>query len=146
MLRLSELLERIRPAGAPGAPTEGERKRRRADRTGEIADLVALLESFEAAADAKVTAARAESDTIRAAGQQRARDIRSGLQDRLAIAHSQTLRDHAGHDRAEEARIRSDADIEIDGMQSRADADIPALVDKAIGVIWSSITTSGDRQ
>jgi multidrug efflux pump subunit AcrA (membrane-fusion protein) len=145
-LRLSELLERIRPAGAPGAPTEGERKRRRADRADEIADLAALLETFEADADAKITAARAESDRIRAAGQERARDIRSGLPDRLAIAQSHAIRDHAGYDRAQEDRIRSDADIEINLLQARADADIPELVNKTIGVIWSSITTSGDPQ
>jgi hypothetical protein len=41
VLRLSELLERIRPAGTPGAPTEGELQRRDDRRAAEIKNITA---------------------------------------------------------------------------------------------------------
>jgi hypothetical protein len=46
--RLSELLERIRPTGAPGAPTEGEGQRHREQQAREVAALTDVLRSFEA--------------------------------------------------------------------------------------------------
>lgn len=51
MLRLSELLEQICPAGTPGAPTEGAQQHLRDLQDREIADIDVFLRGFEAEAD-----------------------------------------------------------------------------------------------
>ena len=65
VLTLRELLERIRPAGTPGAPSEGDRQRQREDRAAEVADITTVLAEFEAEADAIGTAAESDAHRLR---------------------------------------------------------------------------------
>jgi len=136
---LSELLERIRPAGAPGAPTEGELQRRRDHRAGEIAPITAILASFEADAEALVTSAQAEADHLRSEGRRRTDEIRLGLADRVALAEAQAAQIFEERHGDDTARLRGEAAQAIDHLNERADAEIPGLVDEVIGLIWSQI-------
>jgi hypothetical protein len=143
-LRLSELLERIRPAGSPGAPTEGERQRRRDDRATEIADLARLLASFADESAARVEAAQEEAARLRRSGQTRAAEVHAGLSGRVAVAVARVTEHHQDLDRNDEARIRQEADREIARLHARADAEIPHLVDRTMQVIWSLTAPSSD--
>jgi hypothetical protein len=145
-LGLSELLERIRPAGAPGAPTEGERQRRRDDRASEIAGIAHVLASFEAESRTTVAAANAEGERLRRVGQARAAEARAGAPDRIAVGVVQAGERHQDLDRSDAARVRAEADREIACLQERAEADIPRLVDRAMQVIWSSTVPSDDER
>lgn len=137
-LRLSELLERIRPAGAPGAPSEGERQRRRDDRATEIAHVEQLLARFEQAAQARIDEAREEEVRVRRRAQARMSQIRTSLPDRLAVEAARASEHVDNGGRGEEDRIRAEAADEISRMTARADAEIPRLVDRVIRAIWSS--------
>ena len=140
VLRLSELLERIRPAGAPGAPTEGELQRRHDHRAGEIASITAILASYEAEADALVASAQAEADHLRSEGQRRAHELRRELSDRVAVAEAGAAQIHEEQHREETTRLRSEAAQTIAHLHDRADIEIPGLVDEVIGVIWSQVS------
>jgi hypothetical protein len=139
VLRLSELLERIRPTGAPGAPTEGEGRRRREHRAGEVAAVTSILSSFEADADALVAAARAQAEQVRAEGERRARDVRAALPERLAVAEAREAHAHEGRDRVEMGRLRDEADETVGRLRERADAEVPRLVDEVTEIIWSQV-------
>lgn len=145
-VQLSELLERIRPAGAPGAPSEGDRQRRRDDRAKELATIAAILADFELEADDVVAAARAEADLLRTRGEQRAHELHSAIAERVAVAEAETARNHTGHGDAAQAETRHTAERDIAALRARADAEIPLLVDKAIQVIVTSLTESGERR
>lgn len=137
--RLSELLERIRPAGAPGAPTEGELQQRLDRSADEIATLTTVLASFQAEADAVVEAARAETDRLRSEAQRRVHEIAAALPDRVAVAEARAAHVLEERDDVEHERIRSEAAATISTCQARAEVQIPALVDEAMAVIWSQV-------
>lgn len=140
VLRLSELLERIRPAGAPGAPTEGELERSRDQRANEIASITAILASYEAEADALVASAQAEADHFRSAGRRRAHELRLGLSDRVTVAEAQAAQIHEERHRDETTQLRSEAAQTIAHLHDRAGIEIPGLVDEVIEVIWSQVS------
>lgn len=81
--RLNDLLDRLRPTGAPGAAASPGSQVD--DRTAELADVMAVLQSFEAATSAETTADVQVSE-IRDAMQRQVRSIDDGLPDRLASA------------------------------------------------------------
>lgn len=137
--RLSEILERIRPAGAPGAPTEGEFQHRLDRRADEIATLTAVLASFEAEADAVVARARAEADRLRSEAQRRVHEIAASLPDRVAVAEARAAHLLEERDQVEHERIRSEAAATISNLQARAEVQIPALVEEAMAMIWSQV-------
>lgn len=141
VLTLRELLERIRPAGTPGAPTEGERERRRDDRAAELADMTVVLAEFEAEADAVIAAAELDAQRHHERARQQARQIAATLPDRVATSSA----DIAAHEdlqrEAEEVAIRSDAAHESALLMSRAEETVPALAEAAVQVIWDSVTT-----
>ena len=137
--RLSELLERIRPAGAPGAPTEGEFQHRPDRRAQEIATLAAVLASFEAEADGVVATARAEADRLRSEAQRRVHEIAGSLPDRVAVAEARAAQLLEERDQVEHERIRSEAVATISTLQTRAEVQIPALVEEAMAMIWSQV-------
>ena len=132
-VRLSELLERIRPAGAPGAPADAHPQREMAA-LDEIADVAALLADFEAEADAVVAEAHESAATIRAGAKRTAQEIGAGTPDRVAAAR-------AGWTAAERARtgtiaeqITADAEAEVAALRGKADID--RVVDEAIASLW----------
>lgn len=142
MLRLSELLERLRPAGTPGAPTEGEQQRHRELREHEIAGVTVVLERFEADAEQVIATGRAEADRFREDGERQAARIRAQLPDRIAIARAHTTRDDEefGHD--EIARVRHEAHAAIARIETDAQAQIPRLVDAVVATIWSTVNAA----
>jgi vacuolar-type H+-ATPase subunit H len=142
MLRLSELLERLRPTGTPGAPTEGEQQRHRELREREIATVTATLERFEAAAEQVIATGRAEADRVRQDGERQAARIRAQLPDRIAIARAHATRDDEEHGDDEIARVRHEADDEIARIEADAQTQIPRLVDAVVATIWSTIAAA----
>ena len=139
---LSELLERIRPAGAPGAPSEGALQRQHDHRATEVASLAACLAIFEAEADAVVAEAAAEAERLRAEGERTAREILSSLATKAAVAESDTAAAAAEQDRPGAEQIEHGTEETIAALQARAAIKIPELVDAVIATIWSQIPTS----
>ncbi len=141
MLRLSELLERIRPAGAPGAAAEGDEQHRRSILGAEVADVARVLAAFEREADQLLATAREEAEQIRRDGDRRAEQIRSGLADRVAVAQA-TGTERQQTDAEHDAIVAS---ARRDAQRVRADAAarLPALVDTVVGSIWSNLPTEG---
>ena len=138
VMRLSELLERIRPAGAPGASFEGEQQRRR-DEIEETADLAAVLERFEAEADAAEADAREQAEQIRERADRQAEQIRRGLADRRATARASGAREHERRGETELAQIADDTTREVDRLRARASVELERWVAEALDVIWGLI-------
>lgn len=139
--RLSELLDRIRPAGTPGAPSDQVSQRRQAT-AGEIAALASLLARLEEEADAVVADARAEAGRMRADAERRAAQIRADLPDRLAVAEASGSGSSGADADGEVARLSADSEREIEQLRSRAEPRMGGLVDEAIAVVWGLIPTT----
>jgi hypothetical protein len=131
-LRLSDLLERIRPAGAPGASSEGESRRADAE-LEELGAVARALARLDAEADAVIEAARTEAAEVRAAGDERARRALAELPDRVAAAEAAP-----GSDPGDAELAGTVAGTERDLAQRRAAADavFDDLVDRAVAAIW----------
>jgi hypothetical protein len=106
---LSELLERIRPAGAPGAPSEGDRQRDEFDRAHEVAGIASVLAGFEEEVGKLIGAANKEAEQIRVGADLRANQIRSSVPDRIAKGQAQAMRTHLRYG----AEQRDSADHEV---------------------------------
>lgn len=135
MLRLSELLERIRPAGSPGAAAESDEQHRHDVLAAELSDLVLALAEFEREAEQIVHAARDEAEQIRSDGERRADRIRAGLADRVAVARAAGTEQQEideEHDAIVDATRR-----DIDQLRRRAEERLPALSDTIVESIWS---------
>lgn len=149
VLRLSELLERIRPAGTPGAPTEGELERRDDRRAAEILTITAILTSFETEADAIIATARAEADQVRSRGHSRAHETATAMPDRMAVAEAEAANLIEQRDRVETVQLQSQTELTISQLRAEAEARTPLLVDEIMEVIWSQLlppsTPSGPR-
>ncbi len=144
--RLSELLERIRPAGAPGAPHEGERQRRADDRAGEIIDVLDLLVEFEAEARTVLADGHKEADRVLSNAHRLASAGRASLPDLMARTEAEAAHrdDRRLDDREETIRQRADEEIEL--LETGADAEIRRLADRAVEIIISSmLDTEDDR-
>ncbi len=146
--RLSELLERIRPAGTPGAPTEGEQPHQEAIYARELADVARILQAFEDEADGVVAAARADAERVRTEAERRESRIRAELPDRLAKAGAETTgnRNELGDD--ERSRLEADTAQTVERLRQTARDMTPATVDAVIDVIWAQLGQSGavDRE
>jgi vacuolar-type H+-ATPase subunit H len=142
--RLSELLERIRPAGAPGAPHEGERQRQADDRAGEIIDVLDLLVEFEAEARTVLADGHKEADRVLSNAHRQASAGRASLPDLMAQTEAEAAHrdDRRLDDREETIRQRADEAIEL--LETRADAEIRRLADRAVEIIISSILDPED--
>ncbi len=132
-IRLSELLDRIRPAGAPGAPSDAEPQRELAA-TEETSSVAALLHRLESEADEVIASAQEDADRIRADAERRAAELRSEVPDRVAVARAD-VSDAVEHDvTASVASIAADAQARVTDLRARADLDgaVAAVVD----LIW----------
>lgn len=143
-LRLSEFLERIRPTGAPGAPSEGELQHRHDRQAAEIGAVTTVLATFEADADSVIARARTEADGIRTRAQRRVHEVASNLPDHLAVAEARAAHNHANREHGQVERIRHESARAISDLQARADDQIPGLVDHAMALIWSQISPSAE--
>lgn len=144
MLRLSELLERLRPAGTPGAPTEGEQQRRHELREHEIAAVSAKLRTFEAGAEQVVAAGHAEAERLRSEGEQRVHAIRAQLPDRIAIARAEAVQQDEERGTSEITDVERDAEQEIARIEAAADTQVPQLADAVVATLWSTLEAPPD--
>lgn len=135
-IRLSELLDRIRPAGAPGAPTDAEPRRDLAA-SEETAHLVRLLEGFEAEADELVAQATRDADEIRAEGERTAGVLRAELPERVAAASAEIVGAVEHDETASVATVTEQADAQVAALRRGADLDRVAA--QVVDVIWSAI-------
>lgn len=136
VVRLSELLDRIRPAGAPGAPTDTEPQRELAA-SEETASLTRAIAELEAEADEIVADARARADSIRVDGERAARRVRSELAERVAIATAEAADEAASATTDLAASITSDSDAQVEELWATADPD--RLAADIVDLIWRSV-------
>lgn len=140
MLTIRELLERIRPAGTPGPPNEGERRRRSDARAAEIAEVVGLLAEFEAEADVIVDAAETAGRRQQADAHRQAARIAASTPDRVATAGAEiAARDEQERD-AEAAVIGAQAEQDAERLIETSKTTIPDVVGHAVQMIWDSVT------
>ena len=137
-LRLSDLLDRLRPAGAPGAPAEGESRRDEA-LTDEIAALAAELVELNAEADKIVARAHREADQIIGDGERRARRLRGELADRVAAASNAPVEDEGYEVDERLAKLADETQRTIAAHRSALDARSDALVATAVDMIWQIV-------
>ncbi len=137
-MRLSDLLERVRPAGAPGASAEGETRHARDVAQRDLAEVAAALAQFAVEADETVATARAEVVEIDREADRRAQAIRAGRADRLARANAVVAQPAAGSE-DDLSRIVDESRAKAEQEQTRAKQQIPLLVDAAVEVIWSEV-------
>jgi hypothetical protein len=139
VFRLVDLLDRIRPAGAPGALVEEGTLRSEQAVELEVAELRRRLLEIDAEAAELVDAARRDAAEIVAEGARVARQRRAELADRVAVAGGQ---DAAAEDeRAEQelARLRDDTERAVATLRDAFDAHAAELVDAAVAVIWRDL-------
>lgn len=141
MLRLSELIERIRPAGSPGAAAEGAEQHDRALREAEIADLAQLLAEFERESDRLVEDARQDAHRIRRDGERRVDQIFAGRADRVARARAAGI--DPDRDDVERDTIAHTARREADRLRQDAAARLPEMATAIVASIWSVLPAEG---
>ncbi|MEZ5094371.1 hypothetical protein [Nocardioides sp.] len=132
--RLSELLERIRPAGAPGA-AEDHTTRRAAGAAEELAALRAVLATAEAEAAEIVANATTGAAALEARADARAQQLRDATADRAATAAARAAAEAAGPD-PELAEIRRRATERTDLLRSHAESRVPELVAQVVDDLW----------
>jgi DNA anti-recombination protein RmuC len=137
VLRLSELLERIRPAGAPGVASEGEHQAEHLS-AQETADLARVLGDFAAEADLEISDAHERAQQIRQEAEQRAHQDRADLPDRIAAARASGASSLVRQRDAELSRIADETARELDRLDAQARTQLPRLVDAAIASIWGA--------
>lgn len=133
-MRLSELLERIRPAGTPGSADSAESNVARAA-ADELADLVAALRGYDDAADHQLEDARARAEELRADGERRAGQVRDGAAERIAVAAAEARETDRARVDAEQRHIAESTDTEIDRRRTSAEAAREQLVDRVLDVV-----------
>lgn len=138
---LSELLERIRPAGAPGAPTEGEQQRLDSDRDAEMAAIAVVLAGFENEAEAVITAATSRGVQTRRDADDQARQIRARLPDQLASAETAATERLSERVSTEQHSIETAASAAIDHLDATAARLIPEIRDDVVASIWSIVSS-----
>ena len=140
-LRLSELLERIRPAGAPGAPTEGEQQREEFDRASEMAEIAAVLAGFEEEANERAAVANAEAAKPGRDAEREARRIRSAIPDRVATVQAAAAIGHGTQGRSEQTAVAEETAKELARLTIQGEALIPDLVAAATDIVWAMVKT-----
>ncbi len=146
MSRLTELLERIRPAGVPGAAAEGRPPVDRAA-VDELAALTRVLAGFEAEADEIVSRGRRRAEGLRLDADRREQRLGAELPERLAVARAEVERDHERRGAAEAARLAEAARREADERRRTAAARVDDVVTAAVDRIWQlAATADGERE
>jgi len=134
VVRLSELLERIRPTGAPGAGSEGGQLGdiRAAE---EISDVVRVLERFDVEVKDAIAAAHDRADRVRERAERQVGRIRSDLPRAVAEAQVTGAAAPARERDIEITHISRERDDEIERLNDRASDALPQLVEAAMNVI-----------
>jgi len=137
MSRLSEVLERIRPAGAPGASAEGAGRREQDRFEHDTAAIAAVLAEFEAEADLVIEAARREAAEIREQAERRVQQITSGLPDQIAVALAAAKEQHLAGADEELARARDESLSKVERLRTQAAEGTDRVIDAVVTTIWS---------
>ncbi len=138
-VQLSELLERIRPTGAPGAPSEGERERLESGRIEEMAAIAVVLSAFEQEAGTLIAAANDQATRLHNDAEQREHEIHSGLPDQMAAAETaetEVTNTQTTHD---QQAVRAASAEAIAVIQGRSNALISSLEKATMEAIWSIV-------
>jgi hypothetical protein len=138
-LRLSELLERIRPAGTPGAPTEGEQQREEYDRAHEIGEIAVVLAAFEAEADALIRSATTDAAELGRDAERQARQIRAAVPERIATVQAAAAERHEKQDEADQTHVTDQTVAEVARLKGQAASLIPSLVAATTRVVWAIV-------
>jgi F0F1-type ATP synthase membrane subunit b/b' len=134
--RLTELLERIRPAGAPGAAVgAGPGVGPPAD--VELAGLFVELARIEAEADAVVDRARQRADQIAAEAERSVARVEAGLPERVAVAQAEVAESEDRRREADVAGVVDDAGRIAEQRREAAMARLDDVVGAAIDRIWA---------
>lgn len=136
-MRLSELLERIRPAGTPGSADSAESNVERAAAV-EIAAVATVLRRFDEKIDTELAEARSRSDAIRADGERRAALVRDGAVEQVAVAATAARESDRARVEDERRRVAATTSVEIERRRTSADAAREQLVDRVFTLIRSS--------
>ena len=133
VMRLSELLERIRPIGTPGAPADATPQREQAA-LDEIAGISVFLAAFEAEADALIAAAQQQAAGIRSEAERAAQRIRDDVPDLVAVARTGWTT--TVEQRADETveRLAAAADEQVAALGAHAQID--RVVDDVVDALW----------
>lgn len=137
--RLSELLERIRPAGTPGS-ADDRVTRRAAGAAEELAPLRAALEAAEAEADEVVTAAEHTAASARAEAEERARSLRDDTPDRAA---REAARAAAAFDAPDPAlaELARQASRDVEALEAHSGALADRHAREVVDELWSLLDT-----
>ena len=138
-MRLNDLLDRVRPAGAPGASAEGETQHAEDVAQRELAEVAVALAQVAVEAEEIVAAARADVAEIEQDANRRAQQIRAGRADRLARASASMPELSVGDGDDDPQRILDASRAEAERERARAKQEIPRLVVAAVDVIWSDV-------
>jgi hypothetical protein len=141
-LRLSELLERIRPAGAPGVASDGEQQTDRLT-IEETVEVARLLGEYAAEADLEISRAREHAQQLRQEADRQSQRDRADLPDRLAAARIGGESPLARQRDIELARLADQTAHELDRLDAQAALEMPKLVEAAIGLIWEMLEPHG---
>jgi len=141
--RLTELLERIRPAGAPGAAATGVRMADEA-RAAEIEHVWELLAEYEAEADDVIAGATAEAAAMRRRADREVESIRARIADRVAIAEAEATQRQERRGAAAASEVHEQARREAQRRRAAAAARMDELVDAAIRSIWEVADAEGE--
>jgi vacuolar-type H+-ATPase subunit H len=134
--RLTELLERIRPAGAPGAAAEGEPAVDVAAED-ELAAVARVLARFEAEADDVVDSARRRAEQLMRDAQRDAERTQAAMAERIAVARAEVTRTQERRGDAEATRLGEEAKREADRRRASAAARVDDVVALALERIWA---------
>ena len=145
-MRLSDLLERIRPAGAPGASAEGEARHAQDIAQRDLAEVATALAKFAVEADEIVAVAQVDVAEIGREADRRVQEIRGGRADRLARASAAVAEPSAGANDDDPSHIIDASRPAAEHERTRAKQQIPLLVDAAVEVIWSDVFVQPIRQ
>ena len=138
-MRLSELLERIRPAGAPGAASEGEQQLRRENREKELADIIAALSHPEQTAADLLTKAQQRAELMQTETSRSIAKQRAALPEQLAVQRTATLGTADADLDDERDRILRQASDEAGRITQQAASGTPSLVTAALDSIWTTV-------
>lgn len=140
VLRLSELLDPIRPAGTPGAPSDGDRGPARVA-SGELAEIAEILAEFEAEAERVVAAARDRAQMLREDADQEVHRIHAEIPGLVAVAGARGAELPEQERKDELLRIAERTVHDLELLRTRSDSEMPRLVEIAIAVIWDLIAS-----
>jgi vacuolar-type H+-ATPase subunit H len=134
--QLRDFLDRVRPAGAPGAAASagvpGDRSR---ELEAELSPVLALLEGVDAECARLVARARHDAGQIIAAARDEAAAQLADGDQRARSARDEVMRAVLAGARAEAAAAVADAARQASRERGLAGQRIPALVSRAVGLV-----------